>query len=126
MRSPPTLYTPANHKENTTMYKPFTVIALSTCLLWLTACDKTPTAQPTPIVNQPVPAESGATAGSGANTSVPPAESVFPPANAAQAEPVLKETDGTRKPAQEPEAMPVLKPMPGQNNDHSAPLSTDQ
>ena len=108
------------------MHKPLTMIALSTCLLLLTACDKTPTAQPTPIVNQPVPAEAGASAGADVNTSVPPAASVFPPANSVQAEPVEKETDGTRKPSQEPEAMPVLKPMPGQNNDHSAPLSTTQ
>jgi hypothetical protein len=33
-------------------------------------------------------------------------------------DPALGETDGTRKPKQESE----VKLMPGQNNDHSAPL----
>ena len=48
--------------------------------------------------------------------SLPPASSVFPPGTT---DPALGKTDGTRKPAQESDT----KPMPGQNNDHSAPLS---
>ncbi|HEX5738063.1 MAG TPA: hypothetical protein VFY22_06095, partial [Hydrogenophaga sp.] len=81
------------------MHKPFALIALSASLLLLVACDRTPPEPPTPIANQPVPAESGATAASAAPSSVPSAESVFPSASASPVEPVLRETDGTRKPA---------------------------
>lgn len=109
------------------MKKPLAAIALSACLMSLAACDRTPPAvPPTPIADTPVPNEAGATANSGADVSVPPAASVFPPASATPMDPETTETDGTRKPALEPEAAPILKPMPGQNNDHSAPLSTDQ
>lgn len=41
------------------------------------------------------------------------------PANAAQADPIPQPTDGVRRPAQQSDD----KPMPGQNNDHSAPLT---
>ncbi|MBT9596536.1 MAG: hypothetical protein IV094_11170 [Vitreoscilla sp.] len=96
----------------------FAGTALCACVLWLGACDKTPTSPPTPIVNATVPTESGATAGAVANPSVPSAESVLPPATATKADPTLGRSNSTMSAAQESTAMP----MPGQNNDHSAPL----
>lgn len=62
------------------MYTPFTMIALFTCVLWLGACDKTPTTPPTPRANVPALIEFGATAGSFASP-VPLADSVFSLAN---------------------------------------------
>ena len=73
---------------------------------------------PAPGAAQAVP---GTLAGSAANTSVPPANTVMAPATAQPAEPASAgrtNTGMTR--AQESSAMP----LPGQNNDHSAPLST--
>ncbi|UCU93182.1 hypothetical protein [Hydrogenophaga taeniospiralis] len=102
------------------MNTPLNLIALCASVVLLTACDKTAPAPPTPMLSQPVAAEPGATASSEVNTSVPSAESVLPPANAASADPALGATDGTRKPKQESET----KLLPGQNNDHSAPLNT--
>jgi len=104
------------------MNPPFTLIALCACVLWLGACDKTPTNLPTPMVNKPVPTESGAMAGSVADPSVPPAASVLPPATATKADPTLGRSNSTMSAAQESTAMP----MPGQNNDHSAPLGPAQ
>jgi hypothetical protein len=108
------------------MRHPAAMVALSACLLALAACDKVPPTLPTPIVNQSVPAEAGATATTGANTSVPSAASVFPPAATAEVAPVLKPTDGVRHPEQASESAPLSLPLPGQNNDHSAPLSKDK
>lgn len=100
-------------------------IALCACVLSLAACDRTPSADPPiPVADKPAPAEAGA-AEPGISVPVPPAASVFPPQNATPTEPT-KETDGTRKPAMEPEEAAIPKPLPGQNNDHSAPLSTNQ
>lgn len=101
------------------MNKPFALIALCAGVVFLGACDKTTPAPPKPIINQPGLNESGATTGSVANPPVPSAESVLMPGNAATADPALGETDGTRKPKQESD----VKLLPGQNNDHSAPLS---
>lgn len=109
------------------MNKPLAAIALSACLLALAACDRTPPAvPPTPIADTPAPAESGAVAGSEIDVPVPSAASVFPSESVTPTPLAATETDGTRKPALEPEAVPILKPMPGQNNDHSAPLSSGQ
>lgn len=104
---------PGNH-----MKTPFALIALCACVLGLAACDKTAAPPPAPMVNTPVPTESGATAGSVADPSVPSSESVFPAANPVQADPALKQSNGTLSAAQESKAMP----LPGQNNDHSSPL----
>jgi hypothetical protein len=102
------------------MNKPFALIALGACVLNLGACDKTPTMPPTPTVNATVPTESAATAVSVTDPSLPSAASVFP-ANGTQADSTPGRTDGTRNPAQEPTQATGM-PMPGQNNDHSAPL----
>lgn len=108
------------------MNKPIGEIALSACLLLLAACDKAPPAAPSaPIADRPVPAEPAAASGSETDPSLPPAETVFPPASN-PTDPETTETDGTRKPAMAPEDQPTEKPIPGQNNDHSAPLSTDE
>ncbi|MDQ7745072.1 hypothetical protein [Hydrogenophaga pseudoflava] len=80
----------------------------------LTACDRT---TPTPPVSTaPPPASAPATT----DPSVPPAASVIPPGSVAKEDPALGQTDGNRKPAQESDT----KLLPGQNNDHSAPLGT--
>lgn len=101
------------------MNKPLASIALSACVVFLVACDKTTPAPPTPMLSQPVAAEPAATADTEVNTSVPSAASVLLPPNDAQGDPAAGETDGTRKPKQESDE----KLLPGQNNDHSAPLS---
>jgi len=103
------------------MQTPWTVIALCACAMSLSACDKTTPKPPTPKIDQTVSTESGAAMGAVIATPVPTAESVFPPTSTTtQADAALGKTDGTRKPAQA--SAGAL--MPGQNNDHSAPLST--
>jgi hypothetical protein len=91
---------------------------LSACVLGLVACDKTPSSPPMPTVSQPVATPSGATPGSVAESSVPLAASVFPSANAPKSEETASRSNSTMSATQESTAMP----MPGQNNDHSAPL----
>lgn len=79
-------------------------------VLWLAACDKTeapPVHQETPAMVPPATPPNPA-------TKAP----VLPP-NAAQGDPIPKPTDGVRRPAQQSDD----QPMPGQNNDHSAPLN---
>lgn len=100
------------------MPTPYALIALCACVTLLSACDKTPSKPPMPSLSMPLPSASGAPAGVPTDPSLPSASSVFPPGSAAKADPTLGPGDGTRKPAQESET----KPMPGQNNDHSAPL----
>lgn len=102
------------------MRTPFALIAVFASVLWLGACDKTPTTPPKPIADMPLPAESGARAGPVGDPSVPSTESVFPPTNANTAKPTVALSDGERNPAQASKGLP----MPGQNNDHSAPLDT--
>ena len=100
------------------MKTPSALIALCACVLGLAACDKTPTPPPTPMVDKQVPTGSGATAGSVADPSVPSADSVLSPANTTKADPTARRSNSTMSAGQESTAMP----MPGQNNDHSAPL----
>lgn len=82
-------------------------------VLWLTGCEKTVT----PTEPQQAPAV--------VPLVVPPMVTPAPtetpalPPNAAQGDPIPKPTDGVRRPAQQADD----KPMPGQNNDHSAPLT---
>lgn len=106
-------------QQGNRMKTPLSLIALSAGVLWLSACDKTPATPPKPIVDAPAATEYGATAGSVADPSVPPAASVLTPANAASANPTAARTNSTMSAAQESAAMP----MPGQNNDHSAPTA---
>ena len=60
----------------------------------------------------------GSTPGSPADPSVPAAASVLAPATPASPDPTAGRSNGRMSAAQESGAMP----MPGQNNDHSAPL----
>lgn len=101
------------------MNTPLTLIALCASVMLLVACDKTTPAPPTPMLTQPLEAKTSATTDAVVQPSVPSAGTVLPPVNAGPADPALGETDGTRKPKQESEE----KLLPGQNNDHSAPLS---
>lgn len=102
------------------MNLPSALIALSACVMFVSACDKTPIKPPTPALSMPLPSTTGgATAGLPTDPSLPSASSVFPPGNTSKADPAPGQNDGTRRPAQESET----KPLPGQNNDHSAPLS---
>jgi len=92
--------------------------ALVFAALLLAACGKTPPAAPigmtTPVAGPTTPATAG-----GADASVPDAASVLAPAAAAKADPTAGRANGAMNAAQESSAMP----MPGQNNDHSAPLA---
>lgn len=101
------------------MKTPFAVIALCAAVMSLSACDKTAPTPPKPTMDNPAPTGSGVPPPPVADPSLPPAESVFPPGSDAKSDPALGETDGTRKPKEESEE----KLLPGQNNDHSAPLS---
>lgn len=101
------------------MNTPFVLTTLCACVLGLGACDKTPTPPSTPMVNKPAATESGPTTGSVGSTSVPSAESVLAPATATKTDPALGRSNTPMTTAQESTAMP----LPGQNNDHSAPLA---
>lgn len=98
------------------MNTPATLIALCASVLALGACDKTPTAPPTPTVIGSVPTDPAATAPVD-DPSLPSAESVFPGPNASSTDASPGRPDGTRNTAQEAIGIPI----PGQNNDHSAP-----
>jgi hypothetical protein len=102
------------------MSAPVAVIALCACALCLGACDKTSTTPAMPKVDKLVPTESGAATGSAAHPSVPSAEAAFPPASAGRADQTQGRSDGTRVPSQGSTGVQ----MPGQNNDHSAPLGS--
>lgn len=106
------------------MKTPMTLIALGACVVLLSACDKTPQPLPTPLLNAPGLTGSsqplGPPLGPPNDPSLPSAESVFPPGSTTSPNAASTETDGTREPKQA--ATGVLEP--GQNNDHSAPLST--
>ena len=108
---------PCHAKENV-MRTPLALIALFASVLLLGACDKPPTTVPAPEVDPPVSVESVARARSGLDPSVPTTESAFPTTNANEAKPTVAVSDGERNPAQASKGLP----MPGQNNDHSAPL----
>ena len=92
--------------------------ALSLAALLLSACDKTPLAPPTPMMR---PAETATvpTAVVRTDASVPAAATVLTPAAAAKTDAAAGRTNRAMSPAQESSAMP----LPGQNNDHSAPLT---
>jgi len=106
------------------MKTPLTLIVLGASVVLLSACDRTPQPLPTPLLNAPgltSPSQPlGPPLGPPADPSLPSAESVFPPGSTASPIAAETETDGTREPKEA--ATGVLEP--GQNNDHSAPLST--
>ena len=85
--------------------------------LGLLACSKPPPEVPVPV---PVPAEVVVVMPSdtAASTSVPDAATALGTSNAGKQVPVTGRTNKAMSRADESSAMP----MPGQNNDHSAPL----
>lgn len=101
------------------MRAPHTAVALCVTAVLLCACQKTaPEGSAPPSAAQAVP---GTQPGSAANTSVPPADAVVAPAaDKPKADPAAGRTNSAMSRKQESSAMP----LPGQNNDHSAPLSS--
>lgn len=88
-------------------------------LLACAAALSLPACSPKPIdALATAPAAAASTAGAD-DPSVPPAESVMAPANRVPQDPSAGRSTGTLSNAQESSAMP----MPGQNNDHSAPAT---
>lgn len=94
------------------------LVAVVVAALALSACSKAPPEVPTPMTTPVL--DGTASAASGAtDTSVPAAASVVMPAAGAKPDPAAGRSNTSMSRAQESSAMP----MPGQNNDHSAPLT---
>jgi hypothetical protein len=100
------------------MQTSFIAMVFCLCAVGLGGCDKGAPVAPMPTANQSAPADSVSSAQSEFTPSVPPAELVFPPGSATQEDAKAQKSDATRRPAQESTG----GLMPGQNNDHSAPL----
>ncbi len=92
-------------------------VAIVVLALALGACSKAP-AEPSAAMATPAQAGSAPDTAVGSNTSVPDAASVLKPGDATKADPAAGRSNGAMTRAQESGAMP----LPGQNNDHSAPL----
>ncbi len=107
-----------NRHTPTPVRTPWVLVALGLITVSLGACDKPAPVPPTPTVSA-VPVGSGAAPGNAVDTSVPPADSVVTPAAAAHPNAAAGRTNSSMTGAQESNAMP----LPGQNNDHSAPLA---
>lgn len=84
--------------------------------LLLGACNKAPSDVSAPMT-MPAPARSTPATVGGRDPSVPDASSVLGPGTAPKADAAAGRTNSTMTPGQESGAMP----LPGQNNDHSAP-----
>ena len=94
------------------------LVAIACIVTTLAACSRA-TPEPPATVTGPLTPATVATAASAGDTSVPDAALVFAPAAAASVDPGAGRSNKPMSPAQESAAMP----LPGQNNDHSAPLS---
>lgn len=94
------------------------VAAYVVTVLVLSACNRAPS-EPPPSMVRPVLGESVPTTTDTPDTSVPDARSVLTPAAAVKADPAAGRSNNAMSSVQESTAMP----MPGQNNDHSAPLT---
>lgn len=97
----------------------FTAVALGLATLALMACDRKPSAPPTPTVSL-LPIESRSPDSATPDPSLPSADSVVTPAAQAKPDPAAGRSNRAMSRSQESSAMP----MPGQNNDHSAPLAS--
>jgi uncharacterized lipoprotein len=96
------------------------MLAAALFALALSACDKRP-AQVEAVPDKPASAAQSPSLPSGAGTSVPPAASVaMPPAAPAGPAAAAGRSNKAMTAAEESGAMP----LPGQNNDHSAPAAT--
>ncbi len=100
------------------MRTPFTAVALGLAISMLVACDRKPSTPPAPTVSL-VPIESRSPASGTPDPSLPPADTVVTPAAQAKPDAAGGRTNRSMSGFQESTAMP----MPGQNNDHSAPLA---
>ena len=94
------------------------VAALVMTALVLSACNKKPSQPPVPVL-APAQSPTVPTTAGAADTSVPEAGAVLAPATAVKADPAAGRSNSTMTRTQESRAMP----LPGQNNDHSAPLT---
>lgn len=90
--------------------------ALLLIALVMSACSKAPSTLPTPMTTAPQIESSTARVG-GSDTSVPDAGSVLAPSAGSMADPTAGRTNSAMTRGQKSSAMPI----PGQNNDHSAP-----
>lgn len=95
-----------------------TLVASAATLLLASGCSKTGTVA-APAMSEVAPVQSQAPAASSADASLPAAASVITPATASKADPAAGRTNSVMSRDQETSAMP----LPGQNNDHSAPLT---
>jgi hypothetical protein len=103
------------------MYVSTTLTTLVVCITLLSACDKPPVA-PSPLATPPEQAIKNSSIIAGSDTAVPNAESVFPNITTTQpAQPTGRPTGAMTK-EQESRGMPI----PGQNNDHSAPKAIER
>ena len=96
-------------------------VALLVMALAMIACNKAPSAPPAPITTTQQAETPPARAG-GSDTSVPDAGSVLIPGAGPKPDPAAGRTNDAMTRSQESNAMP----MPGQNNDHSAPVGPDK
>lgn len=94
------------------------VAVLLLAALTLCACGQEP-ADPPASTTKPVQAETAPATAGAADTSVPDAAAVLGPAAAGKADPAAGRSNNSMSRTQESSAMP----LPGQNNDHSAPLT---
>lgn len=92
--------------------------ALCVVAATLTACDR-PASDPSVPRPEPARVEAAPSAAGASGTSVPAADTVLLPGVTGQPDPKAARSNAGLSTAQESGAMP----LPGQNNDHSAPLT---
>jgi hypothetical protein len=97
----------------------FLIATLCAAALPMGACSKSSVSPPTPTASTHT-ADSAVLPASGKDAAVPAADTVFTSAESVRPEPATERSNAAMTPAQEFAAMP----LPGQTNDHSAPLST--
>jgi hypothetical protein len=100
------------------MHPTFRLTVFCLTALALNACSRMPSDPPIPQTG-PAPIETAPATGPASDRSVPAADSVLTPAAEARPDPAAGRSNRAMTGAQESTAMP----MPGQNNDHSAPLT---
>ena len=100
-------------------YLNFSVLSL--CVMLVSACDLPSESKGAPAA-RPRSLNNNESIIMGSITGVPTAESVFPNAPAAPPPPLSGRPSGRMTKDQESRGMPV----PGQNNDHSAPKASDK
>lgn len=98
------------------MYPKYLAATMCLVSLVLSGCGKAPSDPPVPMM-KPAQIASAPTTGSATDLSVPSAEAVLTPATQTKPDPAAGRFNSTMSRTQESTAMP----LPGQNNDHSAP-----